>query len=287
MNVNGDNLKPVSAIGLGCLGVAAFYLLSLGKAQILVCSTLGSIGAVCILWQWAKKPLRIDKAAALGAFVGIIGAVLAFNLLGSFGKMGWRPAEDLTELSQTYEGRGLSGSEISLVYNIYVGEPIFNGVTLQLFFIVGLVGLLSGGLTALALGGFRVRGASYRETLYNLKILYRPGEKLLLPSAAKWGFRISFIPFLGIFTSMFMYAISVLLYELFSSHSIAFVSYLGAIFVLNPLVVISGGIAFLGYAFTVFLFPLRGNYAPWRIKAGAMAVFSLLLVYIFISVFAR
>lgn len=281
MNHLGKTLEQLRAIGVGSVVVACCYLLSLGKAQVLVCAAIGSIVSVLFYRRQLGRPFPVHRGAVLGGAVGIVGTLSAFSVLGVAGALGWRPARNLAELSQIYEGRGLSESEISVIYNVFVGESTFNDVTISIFLVAGLVGLVGGGLMALLLGGWKVRGPSLSETLYDWKIVYRPGEKVPLPPLAKLGFRMSTVAFVLLLLSMLTFYVSQGTYKIqpniYSLVINILVGFQGMYY--------SGIAAFLGYTITIFLFPWGGHYRPARLRAAAMAILTIVLVVGFSSLY--
>ena len=287
MEIEEKKAEPLWPVGIGSVLVGSCYLLSQGKFPIMACALIGSIGAVWFYKYQLGRPIRFDRGAALGGGVGVAGAIFSFSLLGFIGMLGWKPARDLSELSHTYENIGLSNSEISLVYNIYVGDPTFNSVGVGLFVMVALIGAVCGGLTSLAMGGWKLRGSYVREKLHEHGILYRQGEDVPLPAKAKAGFRLSFFAFVALCLVVVVYNVSFILYELeqavgwfsIAFFFISFASFYGAL--------LFGAAAFLGYTATVFHFPLEEKYMPARARAAIMAVISFSLVYMFIASFFR
>ena len=285
MNLDEKAGEQLWAIGLGCVAVACLYLLSLGKGSIIVCGIIGSFGAVWFFRRRMRSPILLDRGAVVGGSVGVLGSLFSFSLLGLAGKLGWSPAGDLAELSRLYERRGLTEAEISVIYNIFVGEPTLNGVALSIYLTVGLVGLVGGGLTALLLGGWKLRGSYVREKLYEWGILYRPGKRQPLPPAARMGFRLSFYAFAATVAVVLIHAFIIVLYEYFASNGLVFGVYFISMFLAYLAVLSIGLLSFLGYTITIFIFPREGNYMPARARAAVMAVLSIAVVMFYITTF--
>ncbi len=265
------------ATGLGCLIMAVGFALSAGKLPVVALTAFASIFAVWFYYDQAEKSIRIDRGVVIGAVVGALGPLIAFGFLGLVSKIGWRPAEDLTALSNAYEGRGLSASEISVVYNIYVGDPVLNEVKRQLFLLTGLVGLVCGAVTAVGLGGWNERGSYVKEKLYNWNMLYRPGEAVALPASAVKAFQ--FARFL-LKTLSIVIAISLVLYAVFSS---GFLGMLLSLLYL-PLMVLLGLSTVIVYLIAFFLIPFKGHYMPARVKAATLAFLALALLVAFAAI---
>lgn len=273
-------MLQVLAIGLGGIIMAVGFSLTAGKFPVIIFAVFASVSAVWFYQDQATRQIRIDRGAVIGVAIGIIGPLVAFGLLGLLAMAGWRPAEDLTTLSNTYEGVGLSTSEISVIYNIYVGDPVLNDVELHFFLLTALVGLVFGAITAAALGGWSVRDSYLREKLYNWRLLYRPGESVDLPADVTKRLRLA--------KSLFIVqcagsAIALVLDVILGK---GVLNLLVLIFYMAPLGFVSL-ITALVYFLFIFAIPSTGNYRPARAKLAAMAVLSVGLLMALVMVIDR
>ena len=283
MNLKSINWEPLGAVGAGSLVVVCCYMVSLGKVPIAVLAPIGGAGAVWVRKYQKGESIPIDWAAAAGWVVGIVGAFLAFSLLGVMGKLGWTPAGDLSELSLLYERHGLSKSEISIVYNIFVGDPVFKGVTIGVFLIVAVLGLIGGGITALAFRGWKLDISFSRETLYDWGLFYRAGQEMPLPPRAKKGFRAANILFLALCLGIVVYTLTATLYELMPSNDLVILAHIVSYFWSYIWVCLFGVFSFLSFSFTFFLFPMGREYTPYHLRSVGMALLSIALALIFLS----
>lgn len=270
-------MLQILAIGLGSVIMAVGFVLSAGKLPVVVLATFASIFSVWFYQDQAAQQIRADRGSMIGLVVGAVGPLIAFGFLGLVAKTGWRPAEDLTALSALYEGRGLSTSEISVIYNIYVGDPVLNEVKQQFFLLTAGVGLVCGTITALVLGGWSKQDSYLREKLYNWNLLYLPGEAVDLPMSAVKGFR--FASFL--FKSLVIGIVLALLLDALIGKNLL-VAFLGVFYV--ALLMFIGLTTALLYIITIFLVPSKGHYMPARAKAGAMALLSFGFTWAFLAI---